>query len=293
MKLYAAALALSAAALLVDDTAADYSSSAGQCIKTVTADVEKCTFYNGNYDNVEWTAAANFYANRNGNGNYNANANGNYNYYANNGANAEQQDQQGDRGRCNAYANANANANYNYYANNGANAYQDVQWAENSIGAQLRDLAEYLNIEFDNEDQEANEANADYNEANYNNYYNQAVADAAAEVQDCQYNQDQFSQYSMPYDAELAEKLGIGDRCSFNQFYELTYNLAENGCQDNNYQDMYDYSYSYNYDADQEEQDAVTNEDGIKKIFQNCQNSYKEIGIFLEEDDVEEIMEGK
>ena len=78
----------------------------------------------------------------------------------------------------------------------------------------------------------------------------------------------------------------------------ITYNLAESGCQGNYYKDMYDYEYVYNYnqeaqDADQEQQDEELNEDGIRKIFQNCQNSYKAIGIYLEEEEVEELMDGK
>ena len=284
MKLYAAALALSAAALLVDDTAAYYASSAGRCLETVVANVEDGAFDDGAYDGVEWNEAASFYANRNGN------ANGNYNYYNNNGeadeADAEQQDQQAD--------------GYDY---NNNNAEQAAQWAENSIGGQLTSLAEYLNIEDDNEDnnedQDANgEEGEDANEANANYDEVEADEDAQAEVEDCQYNQDEFSKFSMPYDAELAEKLGIEDRCSFAQFYELTYNLAESGCQGNYYKDMYDYEYAYNYnqeaqDAEQEQQDEDLNEDGIRKIFQNCQNSYKAIGIYLEEEEVEELMDGK
>ena len=283
MKLYAAALALSAAALLVDDTAAYYASSAGRCLETVVANVEDGAFDDGAYDGVEWNEAASFYANRNGN------ANGNYNYYNNNGeageadeADAEQQDQQAD--------------GYDYN-----NAEQAAQWAENSIGGQLTSLAEYLNIEDDNEDQDANgEEGEDANEANANYNYDEVEADedAQAEVEDCQYNQDEFSKFSMPYNDELAEKLGIEDRCTFAQFYELTYNLAESGCQGNYYKDMYDYEYVYNYDqeaqdADQEQQNEDLNEDGIRKIFQNCQNSYKAIGIYLEEEEVEELMDGK
>ena len=159
MKLYAAALALSAAALLVDDTAAYYaSSSAGSCLETVVANVEDGTFDNGNYDGVQWTADAGFYANRNGDGNYN--------YYANNGeadeADAEQQD---------AEQQDQQDQQADGYAYNNNNAYQAAQWAENSIGYQLQSLAEYLNIKDDNEDnnedQDANgEEGEDANEAN-------------------------------------------------------------------------------------------------------------------------------
>ena len=72
--------------------------------------------------------------------------------------------------------------------------------------------------------------------------------------------------------------------CQYTQFYELTYDLAENGgCGDNQY-NMYTYA-----DQDQAEQGAKQglNAETIKQNFQNCRDNYAVIGVDIDNLDID------
>ena len=118
----------------------------------------------------------------------------------------------------------------------------------------------------------------------YTQYTNSdyANSDYEAEAQDCMYGLDQISQYTMAIDTKLAAQVGINNRCQYTQFYELTYDLAENGgCGDNQYgqyQDMY---------ADQEEVEYEINPETIKQNFQNCRDNYAAIGVDIDNLDMD------
>lgn len=289
MKLSVATFALAAAVLLVDQTAsaASVPASAGKCLSTVAAKIES-----GELDDVDWRGQAAYYVNEAGDYVDKAdgeNYNYKYDYYNYNNANNGEEAEGEDREEGQEAEGEEQDQDQDQAEGNDAQAAAYL--AETSIYNQMQGLAEALGLDIDDyneadgdqdaeggEDQDAEaddaqDANADANEAE----------GEEADVQECLDNLDLLSQYVMAYDQELAETLGINDRCTFAQFYDLTYKLAEQGGCNANY-----YGYNYNYMDEQqnaEGDDEDVNEDLIKKIFENCQNSYAIRGFDLDEID--------
>ena len=103
--------------------------------------------------------------------------------------------------------------------------------------------------------------------------------------------------YVMAYDEELANALGIEDRDTFAKFYDLTYQLANQGGCSRRLQEDEEEEEENDAEDDNQENDAEEDVEGdadedaaeemegdlIENILMNCQDSYEAIGINLEE----------
>ena len=283
MKLFVAAFALAAAVLLVDRTtsAASIPASAGKCLSTVAAKIES-----GELDDVDWRGQAAYYVNEAGD--YVDNADGDnynykYDYYYYNNANNEEEAEGENREEGQEAEGEEQDQDQDQDQAEGNDAQAAAYLAETSIYNQMQGLAEALGLDIDDYDEADGDQDAEADDAQDANANANEAEGEEADVQECLDNLDLLSQYVMAYDQELAETLGINDRCTFAQFYDLTYKLAEQGGCNANY-----YGYNYNYMNEQqnaEGEDEDVDEDLIKKIFENCQNSYAILGINLDEID--------
>ena len=175
----------------------------------------------------------------------------------------------------NANYNADANANYNADANADADADANAeQYSQRfDVDGQMMDLAYVLGLSSD----QYGDVNTYYPQ--YTNFH-YANSNYEAEAEDCMYGLDQISQYTMAIDTKLAAQVGINNRCQYTQFYELTYDLADNGgCGDN--------QYGQYQDADQDEVEYGMNPETIKQNFQNCRDNYAAIGVDIDNLDMD------
>jgi len=257
MKFAAASLALAASVALLGESAA--ATSAGQCLSAVSAYANSGQVET---DGIEWNAQAAY---------YHVEPEAVEEDDADN-ADAEEQeddkdDEEGDR-RHRRLEDKDEGED--------GDEEQAAEQAETTIFDQMQGLAEALGIEAE-EAQDQNEGE-DQDQDQQQQYQYQDLT------------------YVMAYDEELAEALGIEDRDTFAQFYDLTYRLANlGGCgagrrrlQDDEEEEE-DAEDNGNENGNEEEGDAEEDAaeemegDLIENILMNCQDSYEAIGINLEE----------